>query len=331
MDIKWQAIILLGIIFFSLILFRSWTYTSSFLNSSEKAANLERLSKVGQPASFDFQSVGVLNSYPSSNKTVGILARNWSILDPEVNAKSVLIESLDKNVSLFHYNISETWPLASLTKLLTAVVFLENSRPEEKVTISQEAVVTEGGAGGLKAGEIYNSRDLLKIMILTSSNDAAAALAESLSQKNEPFDQRSAFVKLMNQKAKEIGMTQTEIAEPVGLSAANHTTAADLLLLTEYIFNHHPEIFTWSRLPSILVQPFNRNNSHKLNNINPLVENVDFLGGKTGTTDEAGGNLLSIFSLDNDRLLVIILGSSGDRFKQDKELLNWVNKAYYLK
>jgi len=322
MNIKWQTIILIGLILFSGILIHS--FFSPISISSEERPSLKTPSSSSSFV-FDFQKNNELNS---SFQNQSLLQRDWSVLDPEIKAKAVLVESLDYHLPLFHKNISESWPIASLTKLFTASVFLENSRVDEKVEITPQAVQTEGDAGGLKAGEIYNNRDLLKIMILTSSNDAAVALAQHFNQNNN-FSPGTDFISLLNQKAKEIKMTATRFEDPSGLSPGNYSNASDLALMTEYILNNHPEIFTWSRLPNILVEPLNKPSIKKIFNINPLINDPDFLGGKTGTNDESGGNLIALFSLKNDRILIIILGSEADRFQQAKEILKWAEKAYY--
>ena len=263
-------------------------------------------------------SIGI----PGSRPTAKLPVRRWDVLNPDVTAQAVLIQSLDDQFSFLNYGTYRMWPVASLTKLLTAVVALETFGESKRVPVSETAVATEGEAGGLRSGEVYSSSDLVKIMLMASSNDAAAAFEEYGGGKEE-------FVKLLNTKAVEIGMQQTNFADASGLSPEDQSSANDLLTLTTYIIEKHPEIFSWTRAQSLLAQPTNDATSHIVNNINPLSADSTFLGGKTGTTPAARENLIAVLSFENRRIAVIILGST-DRFKELTNLLSWVRKAYEL-
>ena len=249
-------------------------------------------------------------------------SRNWDILDPEIGAQGILIQSLDENFPFLHYHTYQEWPIASLTKLLTAVVVLEEYGEDKKIPITAKAVETEGLAGDLRSGEVYTARDLLRILLVTSSNDAAAAFEEYGGGTTK-------FVRLLNQKAEALGMMQTIVHDASGLSDLNVSTANDLLRLLKYIIEVHPEILNWTRTPHILTQPINNTRSRTLLNVNPFVEEKGFLGGKTGTHDAARENLVALFSLGKFRVVTIVLGSS-DRVSETPFLLNWVKEAYAL-
>jgi D-alanyl-D-alanine carboxypeptidase len=242
------------------------------------------------------------------------------MFDPTVDAKGVLIQSLDENFPFFRYQSREQWPAASLTKLLTAVVVLEEYGDKKKVPITARAMQTYGIAGGLSSGEVYLSGDLLKIMLLSSSNRAATAF-EDFGGGVEEFNWK------LNRKAAEIGMKDTILHDASGLSDLNFTTAEDMFLLTKYIYEKHPEIFNWTRLNNYLVQPVNTAESHTVTNIHPFVDDRAFLGGKTGTSDAAKQNLVSVFSFKDFRIAVIILGSP-DRVAETRAFLTWIEKAY---
>jgi len=312
MNIKWQTLILIILILVSFSLTRIKIEPAAIVKPA--SPNVYR--------SISPVSASLLNSFaekgfPEVNRGP---SRDWNVLDPEIQAEGVLIQSLGDNFPLLRYNTYKTWPAASLTKLLTAVVVLEEIGQDKKIPISEQAVATEGESGGLKPGEVYVSRDLLKIMLLTSSNDAAAAFEEY-------FNGKDAFARLLNQKAAGLGMAQSIFHDAVGLSDLNESSANDLLLLLKYIIQSQPEILSWTRLQSFIVQPINDDKSRVINNIIPFVSDSNFLGGKTGTSDEAKENLVAIFSLNNRRLAVILLGSPN-RVGEVGTLLKWVGEAY---
>jgi D-alanyl-D-alanine carboxypeptidase len=259
-------------------------------------------------------------SQETKPSTKRLPARNWDILDSSSTAEGVLIQSLDENFPFFRYHTRTQWPAASLTKLLTAVVVLEEYGDTKKIPITMRAVESLGIAGGLSSGEVYLSGDLLKVMLLTSSNDAATAF-EDFAGGREEFNWK------LNRKAAEIGMTGTLLNDASGLSDLNVTTADDMLLLTKYIYEKHPEILNWTRLNNYLVQPVNTTESRTVQNIHPFAEDKLFLGGKTGTSDVARQNMISLFSFKDFRIAVIILGSP-DRVTETRNLMRWIEGAY---
>jgi len=315
MNIKWQSLFLVLLILVSLTLTRVGEKGAELASgkgenasSTEYEANLS-YNRTSQTAVSD--TVPPLVSKPPE--------RNWSVLDPQINAQAVLIQSLDEDFPFLHYRTYQTWSIASISKLMTAVVVLENFGENKKIPISQTAVLTEGVAGSLESGEVYSARDLLKIMLITSSNDAAVAFEE--------YGGRDKFIRLINNKAGELGMKDTIFYDSSGLSAMNTSTANDILLLTKYIVKEHPDIFNWTRLQNILVQPLNNDVSKSLLNIDWFSSDSGFLGGKTGTSPAAKQNLLEIVSMGKYRIVVIALGMDN-RANEIPALLDWVKRAY---
>ena len=247
-------------------------------------------------------------------------ARRWEVLDPVLMAEAAMVQSLNGQHPFLNYRTYTEWPLASLTKLITALVVLEDIGPEKKIPISEAAVATEGNGGGLTPGEVYTARALVKILLHAASKDAAFAFEEFMGG-------RATFVRLMTKKAEAIGMARTLVHDASGLSELNVSTASDLLKLARYITSNAPDIFAWTRLSSFIAQPLNGTESATVENINPFVTDRDFLGGKTGTSDEARQNLLAIFSYEHYRVAVIILGSS-DRVREVNTIRSWLGKAY---
>ncbi|MEX2411048.1 MAG: serine hydrolase [Candidatus Paceibacterota bacterium] len=309
MDLKWQATIFIVLILVSLTLTK---LGNSFVpgeidNSIDYNAEEKEVS---------FQEAAISNYQPIKK----VPNRVWDVLDPNIQAEAVLIRSLDDDFPLFYMNTRDSWRMASITKLLTTLVVLEEIGLDKKIPISTSAVETEGLAGDLQSGEVYNSRDLIKMMLLVSSNDAAAAFEEY-------FGGKEILVKKLKEKAAELGMNSTEIYDASGLSDDNFSTANDVLKLAEYIVKNRPEIFNWTRSSEILVQPFNSAQGKIIPNINPLVVNRNFLGGKTGTAPLAKENLVSIMNIRDRKVAIIILGAD-DRYLENEKLVNWVKRAY---
>ena len=255
--------------------------------------------------------------------------RDWSVDDIEINAKATVCaetNSMDKNRYLLKKNENEKLPIASLTKLMTALVVLESENKDyglEKVTIiSQKAVNQQGGQGLLTSGEILSIKNLLYIMLIESSNDAAYSLAELEGVKQ--------FVGLMNLKAVELELSDTNFKDIAGLSPNNYSTVEDLLKLTKYLLEKHPLV--WEILSSDkfrLITPQGKFH-HQLLSTNELLGVIpNIVGGKTGETIEAMGCLLLVLkNPENQNYLIYIILGSNDRFGEMQKLINWVNSAY---
>lgn len=246
--------------------------------------------------------------------------QNWEMGDPALHVKAAMAKSLNNNLEMYQLNADTRWPLASLTKLMSAVVAAEDVGFDKLATISETAVLAEGIAGNFQVGESYAIGDLVKAMLLVSSNDAATAVAEFYGTEN--------FVNRMQMKARELGMGQSTFVDPTGISFLNQGTIADLEKLVRYIDERYPDLLkiTASREGALLERT--KGVERTLLNINAFVgTRPDFIGGKTGFTNEANGNLISLFNYRGYKLLFIVLGTN-DRFGQTDILYNWVKEAF---
>ena len=213
---------------------------------------------------------------------------------PELKINTALAKESLGNAVFFRLRPEERWPLASLTKLMTAVIALEN--------------VPYG-----------TERDsLIRRMMVISDNGAAEALADTLGI--------GQWVALMNAKAARLTMYGTGFSDASGLSYLNQSTADDVDKLVRYILQKHPEIFEWSREPSVTVD------GTAMPNINEFASNPDFLGGKTGFTDEASGNLVTIWRTAHGPVTIIVLGTpdKSERFIQTEKLFSWLLRRFRL-
>lgn len=316
MTTRIQALLLVVIILVSVAITRARISTPAFSAADTNSVFPGSQPPVAQNTTFDLRaSVGA-----SLASDAQFPRRKWDVLDPQVDAEALLVQSLDTDFPFFRLNTYTAWPMASLTKLLTAVTVLEDMGNRKKIPISQTAVETEGFAGELRSGEVYSAEDLLKILLMVSSNDAAVAFEEYGGGKEK-------FALLLAEKAKAIGMNRVVLEDASGLSDTNVGTANDLFRLVRYIVENHPDIFSWTRLPVVVVQPLNTTTIKTIENIDPLVMEKNFLGGKTGTSPVARENLVALFSFHNQRIAMIILGSR-DRMRAAREILKWIEEAY---
>ena len=242
------------------------------------------------------------------------------------NFLSVFIKD-DKEILLSEKKADEVIAIASLTKLMTAIIVLENYNLDDLIQISASAVATYGDAGNLQIGEIMTIRDLLYITLIESSNDGAEALAEKMGV--------STFVYKMNEKAASLGMNNTWFINPSGLDEGNlynFSTVNDLKKMVVYILENH------SLIAEILSLPEKELTSHSgisrtIRNTNVLLEESDaYLWGKTGYTNRANGCLILIlnnFSINNNQGYVInIIAGADDKFGEARKLEQWLKESF---
>lgn len=232
----------------------------------------------------------------------------------DIGAEAYLVADIDTGEVLVERGVNDVWPIASVTKLMTALVSLETLNQYQTTTVSKRAIDTYGTYGNLRVGEKIVVGDLLFPLLLESSNDASEVLAE--------HGGRQEFIAQMNKKAKAIGMKQTSFADPSGLSENNTSTVSDLLKMMQYIFSYKHYILDISR------EKFYQLGRHHWNNYNNIANVSSFLGGKNGYTDEAQRTLAAIFSLplsefENRHIAVIIL-KSEDRRADTLKILDFV-------
>jgi len=240
------------------------------------------------------------------------------------NVKFTNKEMLAKVVGgkvIFESNSENRWPIASITKLMTAVIALEKTDTDKQITISEDAAAAEGVAGGFKAGETFKEIEVIKAMLVVSSNKAAMALAENFEGGKQNF------INEMQKKASELKMFQTTYLEPTGLSFINQSTAKDLSALMDYIYVNHPEILEMSRQKEITITDLGTGKSRKIQNIDKFAGESDFVGGKTGFIDESGRNLIGVFDMTGKTIITVILGADKDVFKETSELKNLVQNC----
>ena len=253
---------------------------------------------------------------------------------PELQAKSGLSMFVGKDGEtkiLFEKEGELRLPIASITKLMTALVAAKHYDPGSRIEISKAAVLEEEDAGYLRVGDVFSVQNLLYPLLMESSNDAAAALAEMIGRK--------AFVDVMNLEARELGLENTRFVNPTGLDPAdptdplNYSTTRDLAMLTKYLASEHPEIFQILSIKEQNLFTLAGTFHHIMKNTNELLSfdgwPTPIMGGKTGWTPLAQGTLILVLHgpKDQGHMINVVLGAE-DRFSQMKTLVNWVYNSF---
>ncbi len=281
-----------------------------------------------EPVKFPFAAM-ISQPYLENFKTPNFFPiRDWTVAIEDISAVSALaIEPITQKV-VYHKNIFDPRPVASLAKLITGLVVIDEMNLNDIARISGAAVSTYGEQGDLVRDERITIENLLYILLITSSNDAALALEEYYNSFRIEGDKT--FVAAMNRKAQELGLLDTFFVEPSGLNINNRSTAYDLARLSDHVFQR-PILRQIMSTQTIDVHSIDDTITHHLVNSNKLLGVLEgVLAGKTGYTEEAGESIVLFVkkseSID-DYLIYVILGSS-DRIKAARQLIDWVKRAY---
>ena len=238
---------------------------------------------------------------------------------PSINSRAAIVYDRNSGMILYGKNENEKRKMASTTKILTAIITIENSTLSDIVTISSKSAGTGGSRLGLHKDDKISVADLLYGLMLCSGNDAAVALAEHISGSVENF------AILMNQKACEIGLNSSHFVTPHGLDNEEHyTTAYELALLTNYIFRK----YVGTKSQTITINTY----SKTLNNTNELLGYLDGVYGvKTGFTNGANRCLVTAVKRNNMDLICIVLGADTkkDRTRDSIELIEYAFKTFF--
>lgn len=251
-----------------------------------------------------------------------------AILDTTLTASGVVIVDLDSGQTLYERSVETARPMASLTKLMTALLIVEKHGLHEIVTVPRDIDAVQGTVAHLPAGEQFTVGDLLSALLVMSANDAAVTLAEFHSGSVD------AFVKTMNDRAIELGLTDTSYENPAGLDAPTQKSSPrDLAWLTMFVMRF-PEVADRMSSPSAKLYSVSGKtitvyHTHQFiregNTLTADVSGEAIIAGKTGTTDAAGQCLLSIVEAHGRRYIAILL-HSRDRYADMQRVLEALTK-----
>ncbi len=237
---------------------------------------------------------------------------------PAISARAALVYDVSTSTVLFAKNATEEHPMASLTKIMTAIVALEHLKTDDTYIVRSSSLVGEDSMG-LENGEALSLSDLLYGLMLHSGNDAAEVLAD-----NFPTG-RAEFIKAMNRKVATLGLSHTHFTNPTGLEGDGnqYTTALDLLSITRYGLFHFP---SFRQTVATFDYTIPQTPTHKAyfleNETNLLTSYPGVKGVKTGYTPEAGLCLVTYLDYSGHKIIGIIL-DSNDRRDDMKDLLDY--------
>lgn len=226
-----------------------------------------------------------------------------------LDAQATLVRDKNSGIVLYEKKSSQRLPIASLTKLLTAIVAYQN--------LDMEQLVEMG-----KSVKQFRAEDLLRAMLIASSNEAALALAAAASGSEQEF------VRMMNQEAKRLGMHNTSFSNPVGFDdPAHYSTASDLALLAEE-FMRYPKLMAIAATRSDEIYSADGKVKYQLTTTNKLMlDHEEIVGLKTGYTAEAKGNLIILVDQDEVEYYLIVLGSN-QREGDARAILDWIKENF---
>ncbi len=225
---------------------------------------------------------------------------------PELEAKAYVVADLLTGSVIIESNSHTSYPIASLSKLITALTALELG-PDPGVA------------------------DLLYPLLLESNNEIAEEIAESFGRKD--------FMQAMNDLVSKLGMSSTHFNDASGISSRNVSSPSDLLKLVQYLYKNHPEILSLTRIPEKATVTGEEYRMWRNNNQFVQLHQKDYIGGKSGYTPEAGGTLVALFALPiaGDELrpmAVVLLGtktSKGIKYEVAEEIIDYITENVYYK
>ena len=269
------------------------------------------------------------SSLPSTDTTLSVPPIRTSTNDPNASARAMVVYDVQSGYPLYEKNAHDRVPIASTTKLMTAIVTLEHFDLQDTVTVSKEAAAEIGSEMYLTTGEQIRVEDLLKGLLIKSGNDAALALAE-----HGGIDH---FISLMNDTAQRLGLTDTQFRDPAGLNDEGYSSARDLAVIATYALRKE-KVQEIVRMERAVVTAVDGSQVHELENSNRLLR-VDHplyfqyaTGLKTGFTPAAGHCLVASASQNGNTIVSVVLGTTEETAeasaKESRKLLTWALSSF---
>lgn len=276
---------------------------------SDVAADSSRDAQASLPTEAPAHTIRRALGFMTQSGTYHVMNHDTPI--PRISAPSYAVVDMETGETIMQRDSFVERPIASVSKLMTALVTFKQIDQTAAASVSYKAASTYGTQGGLRVGERLSVTALLHALMLQSSNDAAEVLAEIIG--------REKFLDYMNAEADFLGMKNTRYEDPSGLSEHNVSSADDLGLLIQYIYTNYPELVDITKTRSY------RSGAHTWYNNSVFSSDAKYLGGKNGYTDEARYTLVAMFRLplghDSESRDVAIILLGGEQNEKDARAL----------
>ncbi len=288
------------------------TYSGGCIRlSTEDSAALFEMIDIGTPIIV----TGVRDEVTAAPR--GYYVRSAAVPIPQgITATAFAVADLSTGDVLLEEQGNVVLPIASISKLFTALTALDHLDHYKELSISESAVDTEGVGGDLRVGDTLEVEELVFPLLLESSNDAAMVFAEYTGEQR--------FINLMNAKVASIGLKQTTFDDASGLSVGNTSTALDLIRLARYLYVSKQHLLGVTTLRTKILPASNTHHAYQWKNISQFLDVPGHIGSKSGFTGAAGETLVSVFELPmtefEQRPIGIVLLGSTDR-KKDADLI----------
>lgn len=252
---------------------------------------------------------------------------------PDITAEHALVVGENGTV-YYERDADAAVKIASITKVMTAVITLENTKPTDTLTVDKEAADIMGSSADLQEGDTLTVEQALRGLMIPSGNDAALALAKFVGKKIDPDtkDPVKTFVAAMNKKAKELGLKDTLYENPHGLDLDEwkgdlHSTARDVEKVFAYAMKNETfrKTVNFSDSNITVTGADGTERTYAMQTHNPLLGQDGNIGGKTGTTDDAGFCFVSAYEIDGNRVYIVVLHSDTNdhRYSDTAALARW--------
>ena len=248
-----------------------------------------------------------------------------NLSDIPIQAKALSIYDETSGQKIYGKNDDIKLPLASLTKIMTVVIALNNHKMDDIISVSSDAIGQEGDYG-LFVNEEFNIKDLAEFSLIGSANDGAYAMASDTDN----------FLEKMNEKAQKIGMNTSSFSNATGLdvdanTAGAYGSAQDVNIMAMYALREYPEVFNATTMPEINIKS-ESGTDHNIKNTDDILDKIpNILLSKTGYTPLAGGNLVIIFKNKYEHIIAVtILGSTQEgRFLDMEKVVDALYNSDY--
>ena len=316
------ALAILAVVYFSSSFFKNKPETQSQNLPASSLPQSENVLAASLPLAQD--------AYLVPTNDIIIPIRKWGVDEPVLSAQSIYVTEIISGKVLAQKEPDKIQPIASLSKLITALVVIERANLKDEITISKNAVETEGKMGNLVTNEKMTIESLLYALLIESSNDAAVALAEKFSdQGGSASGGNGQFVDFMNQKTAQLGLINTHFSDPSGLSTENVSTAKDMAKIMQEVIKY-PLLTNIMKMPEADILSADGKHNHHLTNSNKLLAKYpEIIAGKTGFIDESGNCFIVAIQAPNNKGIIInVILNTQNRIGEMDKLIQWEKEAF---